>query len=161
MKVKCCVKTIYNWTCVWKSCRWHEPITEQTSILLCWYSRSRGPKHFPEFLVIFLLYFLISLHCFVTSVALSFPVAVLATLTHTVLQFHTDLSCFCSTGNTHTAWYLLCPQKLMWKLHSISQRAELHPSSPYIGLCLFSDHINFTCLSRFFSEIPCFSLVIS
>lgn len=116
---------------------------------------------FLSFLLFSYCIFLISLHCFVTSVALSFPVAVLATLTHTVLQSHTDLSCFCSTGNTHTAWYLLCPQKLMWKLHSISQRAELYPSSPYIGLCLFSDHINFTCLSRFFSEIPCFSLVIS
>ncbi len=61
---------------------------------------SRRPKHFPEFVVVFLLYFLISLHSSVTSVALGFPVAVLSTRIHTVHNL-TQISVVFALQETH------------------------------------------------------------
>lgn len=127
---------------------------------MCLYSRSRRPKHFPEFVVVFLLYFLISLHSLVTSVALGFPVAVLSTHMHAQSYNLTQVSVVFALQETHTHCVIFAVSTkadVEVTQHKHESRASSFLMLLYVDVFLVdSDHINFTCFSKFFSEHPDF-----
>lgn len=135
VKLKCCWQFITGLCLKFrhnKSYGLREPITEQTGILVCWYSMSRRPKHFPEFVVVFLLYFLISLHSSVSSVALGFPVAVLSTHIHTVYNL-TQISVVFALQETHCVIFAVSTKA---DVEVTQYKHESRASSfLYIGLC--------------------------